>query len=801
MIKVFEKDGSLILENGYYTLQYSLLAGVFSIKDVGQDNYVMRNAFSSVCFRDGTSELASYDADSVFYSVERHSENLGDRGCRVAFHIKFTEFTYRLSFFIPEADRYLLAQATVLNESPKQLKVKNINIIKVGSRNNEVEGYLRISEDPETCNIYTNTYYKTPSMVRRLTDGFDCRYLDKRGDIKYFDRDLSLGWQAKYDGLLYDTVSGRSLVFGFVSFYRFMCEIELKYDRSLQGKSIKEFALVNTCSDYLLEPGNECNSETVYINFCGNVHENQMHFADTVGKTMKAKLLKHPMSGWCSWHYRFFDINEEDILKNAEFAASRKDIFPVVPGGFEYIQIDYGWQKYIGSIEVDTSRFPGGMKPVADRIHNLGLKAGIWIAPFWIDEGCGLHESNPDYLLHDEEGNLIKVERGFRDMPYYRLDVSNPGALKYIVEMLDRIIIEWGYDMIKMDFLEMATVVPVPDEKKIRFYNPCQSSYEHLRNACTAIQNHVDSLGSDIFLSPCGSPTMFLTGIFRTNYVSEDAVVKSSPDSWNEHAGVKSFIRSWATKYYLNNRVWTNNCESVVLDKRRPFNEALILATAAAMTGGIYFTGDELSELPEECLKIYSRILPVYGKTAIPIGIFESQNPVIWKLPVKAYGDEWDIIGLFNLEDFEIDINLEANKLGMISGKEYLMFDFWEQKFFGSFKDSHTVKNVPERTVKLLCLREKTMRPQIISTDVHFTQGGIELEKVIWNESAQSLEGLFKSSRTGTHKLFLYIPTGYILEDLQPFDAGIEIKDNICVFTVNSTGSDSKKFMVRFNKI
>ena len=180
-------------------------------------------------------------------------------------------------------------------------------------------------------------------MVRRLVDGFDCRYLDKDGDIKYFERDSSPGWQAKYDGLIYDTVSGRSVVFGFVSFYRFMGEIELKYDRSLHGKSIKEFALVNACSAYLLGPGNECSSEMVYINFWGNVHENQMHYADTVGKTMKAKHLEQPVFGWCSWHYRFFDIDEEVVLKNAKFVASRRDIFPVVPGGFEYIQIDYGW--------------------------------------------------------------------------------------------------------------------------------------------------------------------------------------------------------------------------------------------------------------------------------------------------------------------------------------------------------------------------------------------------------------------------------------------------------------------------
>ena len=51
MIGVFEKDGSIIIGNGYYTLEYSLSTGVYSIMDAGLDNYVIRNAYSSVAYR------------------------------------------------------------------------------------------------------------------------------------------------------------------------------------------------------------------------------------------------------------------------------------------------------------------------------------------------------------------------------------------------------------------------------------------------------------------------------------------------------------------------------------------------------------------------------------------------------------------------------------------------------------------------------------------------------------------------------------------------------------------------------
>lgn len=803
MVRIFEKEGNLVAENRYYALEYDLSGGFFSIMDIGRGDYVIRNAYSGIVFRVGIAEVASCNADKVVYSVERHARNLDDAGCRITISNLYMGFKYILIFFVPETRGYLLLQTLLVNESLQSVKIENIDVLRIGEKNKNMkrDGYLSISEDPQTCTVYTNTYYKTPSMVRRLSDGFDCRFLEKDGDIKYFDRDKELGWQAKYDGLIYDTLSKRSLVFGFITFYRFMGEIELRYDRKQMGGKIRDFGLINTCRDYVLGTNEKCSSETIYLNFCGDVHENHMHYAEMTGKTMNAKCLEHPPFGWCSWHYRFFDINEEVVLKNAEFAASRKDVFPVMRGGFSYVQVDYGWQKYIGSNEVDTSRFPRGMKYVADRIHALGLKAGIWIAPFWIDEGCGLHKTNPDYLLHDEDGNLIRIGRGFKDMPYYRLDVSNPGAVEYVIGRIDQIINEWGYDMIKMDFLELATELPFPEEKKIRFFDPSLPSLEHFRNACSAIQNYVESLNKDIFMSPCGSPAMFLTGIFRSNYVAEDAVVKLSPDSWDEHAGVKAFVRSWATKYYLNNRVWTNNCESVILDERRPFNEALINATAAALTGGLYFTGDELPKLPGERLKIYSRILPLYKETAVPVDIYEGINPVTWKLAIKTGWEEWAVIGLFNLEDFEVDINLEFKKLGMESGKEYLAFDFWNQRFIGVFKEYCMLRGIPARTVKLICLRENKGRPQLVSTDIHFTQGAAELCDVSWDDMAQSLEGVLNVYRTGDHRLFLYVPEGYKLKDFYPQDADVEMKDdNICVFSVTPRESGLKKFMVRFDQ-
>lgn len=55
--------------------------------------------------------------------------------------------------------------------------------------------------------------------------------------------------------------------------------------------------------------------------------------------------------------------------------------------GYNYLNIDGGWWNYgsprdaKGNLQVDTSKFPNGMRPVADYIHSKGLKFGIYLQP------------------------------------------------------------------------------------------------------------------------------------------------------------------------------------------------------------------------------------------------------------------------------------------------------------------------------------------------------------------------------------------------------------------------------------
>ncbi len=85
-----------------------------------------------------------------------------------------------------------------------------------------------------------------------------------------------------------------------------------------------------------------------------------------------------PPLGWNSWN-RFKDgIDERLIRENAEaiVASGMRE------AGYRYLVIDDGWEAPArdpnGALVADPDRFPHGIQALADRVHSLGLRFGIY---------------------------------------------------------------------------------------------------------------------------------------------------------------------------------------------------------------------------------------------------------------------------------------------------------------------------------------------------------------------------------------------------------------------------------------
>lgn len=89
------------------------------------------------------------------------------------------------------------------------------------------------------------------------------------------------------------------------------------------------------------------------------------------------KLALTPPMGWNSWNKFGCDVTETLIRETADAMVSSgmKD------AGYQYIVIDdcwHGTRDNLGFIQPDPTRFPSGMKALADYVHSKGLKFGIY---------------------------------------------------------------------------------------------------------------------------------------------------------------------------------------------------------------------------------------------------------------------------------------------------------------------------------------------------------------------------------------------------------------------------------------
>ncbi|KDQ06371.1 glycoside hydrolase family 27 protein [Botryobasidium botryosum FD-172 SS1] len=90
-------------------------------------------------------------------------------------------------------------------------------------------------------------------------------------------------------------------------------------------------------------------------------------------------LARTPQMGWNTWNKFGCGISEETVLSAARALVSSglRDF------GYEYVIIDDCWQApsrdpQTQSPRADPTRFPRGIKAVADEVHELGLKVGIY---------------------------------------------------------------------------------------------------------------------------------------------------------------------------------------------------------------------------------------------------------------------------------------------------------------------------------------------------------------------------------------------------------------------------------------
>ncbi|MEU5090554.1 glycoside hydrolase family 36 protein [Streptomyces sp. NPDC021356] len=145
---------------------------------------------------------------------------------------------------------------------------------------------------------------------------------------------------------------------------------------------------------------------------------------------------------WCSWYAYYEDITEEQLTK---------DVTALRGLPFDVVQVDDGWERAVGDWEAND-KFPSGMRALADRITDAGLRPGLWIAPFIVLPGSRTARQRPELLLRDEHGEPVVAGHNW-GVGYWALDLTLPAAQEHLRETIHRVSREWGFTYLKLDFI------------------------------------------------------------------------------------------------------------------------------------------------------------------------------------------------------------------------------------------------------------------------------------------------------------------------------------------------------------
>lgn len=144
------------------------------------------------------------------------------------------------------------------------------------------------------------------------------------------------------------------------------------------------------------------------------------------------------------WEAVYFDHDLDTLTALADRAAEV---------GVERFVLDDGW---FGSRRDDTSGlgdwvvspdvWPGGLHPLVDHVHGLGMQFGLWFEPEMVNPDSELFRAHPDWVLAPA-GRLPLPARSQQV-----LDLANPGAYAHVRDQMMAILAEYAVDYLKWDF-------------------------------------------------------------------------------------------------------------------------------------------------------------------------------------------------------------------------------------------------------------------------------------------------------------------------------------------------------------
>lgn len=424
--------------------------------------------------------------------------------------------------------------------------------------------------------------------------------------------------------LLHPADAGHALL-GFTSCRRFDGRLSFDAQRLLVSLDTEGLTLPPGATweleDFLVQIGPD--REALLDLLCARIEQNHP----------RRTLFKQPPLGWCSWYCFGPKVTATNIFLNLDWIAKN------VPS-LRYIQIDDGYQPWMGDWLETGKSFGGDIKAVLQTIRARGFEPAIWVAPFVASPQSKLFREHPEWFMRADDGTPLRSDKvgfgGWRLGPWYALDGTHPGAQQFLENLFRTLRQEWGCTYFKLDANYWGTL------PQARLHDPQATRIEAYRRGMAAILRG----SGDAFILGCNHPIWASLGLVDGGRSSMDI-----SRNWNSirDIGRENLRRGWQ-----NGRFWWNDPDCVLLSgglvldiagnstghQGLPDTEVLFHATTIHATGGMVLSGDDLPALTPPRLAMLRQLLPPTARAAR----FADEQLTVGRTPL---GDR-EFIYLFN---------------------------------------------------------------------------------------------------------------------------------------------------------
>ena len=407
---------------------------------------------------------------------------------------------------------------------------------------------------------------------------------------------------------------------------------------------------------------------------------------------MHKRFAPTPPMGWNSWDCYGDSVTEEILLANADYMAKHLKAY-----GWEYVVCDIQWSEptadgyaYHNFVPLcmdeysrlipAPERFPSaaggnGFKPIADKIHAMGLKFGIHIM-----RGIPRQAVHRDTPILCEGVTARQIAAQYSICPWntdmYGVDPDAPGAQAYY-DSLFALYADWGVDYVKCDDIANTEFLP---------HNPYSA-----RREIELIRKAIDRCGRPIVLSLSPGPAPVEEHAHLAANANLWRITGDFWDHWDRLHEMFDHCARWQP--YVQPGAWPDCdmlplghlqlCDSFSGEKGRQTrftrDEQITMMTLWSIFRSPLMIGAELRDCDAFTLSLLQNAeLTELLRTSRGAWQFsrretDGKGEIIW----CATGEDCKYVALFNTDDAAREIAFDLTEI-TVGGVAYEVRDLWK---------------------------------------------------------------------------------------------------------------------------